>query len=86
MAQNPGASSASDDLDALGLLALGSGAETRFGDIDVSPAVHGLTARSGLNNLPSAELRLARRAPAGLLRTGRDRASGTWAKESAVHG
>jgi len=58
VAQSPGASSASDDLDALGLLALGSGAETRFGDIDVSPAVHGLTARSGLNNLPSAELRL----------------------------
>ncbi len=47
-----------EDLDALGLLALGSGAQTRFGDVEVTAALRGLKARSALNDLPSAELGL----------------------------
>ena len=58
MAPSAAANAGGEDLDALGLLALASGAEAVFGDVDVSGAVHGLKATSGLNDLPSAELRL----------------------------
>jgi hypothetical protein len=58
MAASATGSPGGHDLDALGLLALGSGAQTRFGDVEVTAALRGLKARAALNDLPSAELGL----------------------------